>query len=91
MTEPLHDKTIEYLLNLKNHPSISESDYNQILSMLCEKVLCQDSEKVDARIQNIEESKQKCSSCGKSLESWERETCGPCRIKDPGFAEELDE
>ena len=87
----LHDKTIEYLQILKNDPRITESDYQNVLKMLCEKILHDDYQKIDAKIRSIEVSKNKCKSCGIILESWERKVCGPCRMKDPHFAEELDE
>ena len=91
MMEDLHEKTIEYLQTIKNDPRISESDYQDALRMLCEKILHDDCQKIDAEILSIEDSKNKCKSCGKILESWERRVCGPCRIQDPRFAEELDE
>ena len=87
----LHDKTIEYLQTLKNDSGISKSDYNDVLMILCEKVLHDDYQKINVEIQSIENSKNKCKSCGIVLESWERKVCGPCRIKDSRFAEELDE
>ena len=91
MIENLHDKTIEYLQTLKTNPRINESDYDAVLTVLSEKVLHEDYQKINAEIQTIENSKNKCTSCGGVLESWERKICGPCRIKDPNFAEELDE
>ena len=35
--------------------------------------------------------KWKCETCGEILGPFEREVCGPCRMKDPRFKEELDE
>jgi hypothetical protein len=32
-----------------------------------------------------------CETCGNVLGQFERKVCGPCRIKDPRFKEELDE
>ena len=34
---------------------------------------------------------KKCETCGEELGPFERDVCGPCRIKDPKFKEELDE
>lgn len=34
---------------------------------------------------------KKCETCGHVLGPFEREVCGPCRIKDSRFKEELDE
>ena len=34
---------------------------------------------------------KKCETCGEGLGPFERDVCGPCRIKDPKFKEELDE
>ena len=89
--KPLYDKTIEYIFALRDDPTINQSEYHQILVMLCEMVLHEDVNKIETDIENIEQSKQKCSSCGVILENWEREICGPCKIKDPKFEEELDE
>ena len=87
----VHDKTIEYLINLRNESSIEESDYRQILVILCDRILHQEVEKINSQIEKKLESKQKCNSCGEILESWEKEICGPCKIKDSRFEDELDE
>ena len=34
---------------------------------------------------------KKCKSCGDVLGPFERDMCGPCRIKDPKFKEESDD
>jgi len=34
---------------------------------------------------------KKCETCGEDLGPFERNVCGPCKIKDPKFKEELDE
>lgn len=34
---------------------------------------------------------KKCETCGEDLGPFERNVCGPCKIKDPRFKEELDE
>ena len=34
---------------------------------------------------------KKCETCGEILGPFERKVCGPCRMKDPRFKEELDE
>ena len=91
MIENLRDKTIEYLQTLKTNPTINEFDYEDVIRVLSEKILHEDYQKINAEIQTIENSKNKCTSCGCVLESWERKICGPCRIKDPNFSEELDE
>ena len=38
-----------------------------------------------------EEGNKECTHCGKTLGPFERDVCGPCRMKDPKFKEELDE
>ena len=87
----VHDKTVDFLINLRSKSSIEESDYRQILVILCDRILHQDVEKISLQIEKKLESKQKCSSCGEPLESWEKEICGPCKIKDSRFEDELDE
>jgi len=89
--KPLYYKTMDYILALRNDPTIKQSEYHQILVILCEKILHEDMNKIETDLENAEQSKQKCSSCGGTLETWEREICGPCKIKDPKFEEELDE
>ncbi|MDH3736436.1 MAG: hypothetical protein OEQ94_05360 [Nitrosopumilus sp.] len=54
-------------------------------------ILREDEDKIETELENAEQLKQKCGSCGEPLEIWEREICGPCKIKDPRFEEELDE
>lgn len=39
-------------------------------------------------IENTENLKQKCSSCGASLDPWEKGRCGPCKIADERIPEE---
>jgi len=34
---------------------------------------------------------KKCETCRENLGPFERDVCGPCRIKNPKFKEELDE
>jgi len=87
----LHDKTIDYLLTLRKDHTVKESEYHQIFVMLCEMILHEDENKIETELENAEQFKQKCSSCGEHLEAWEQEICGPCKIKDPRFEEELDE
>ena len=87
----LYDRTIDYILDLRDNSTVKQSEYQQILVMLCEKILHEDVNKIETDLENAEKSKQKCSSCGVILETWEREICGPCKIKDPKFEEEPDE
>ncbi len=89
--KPIYDKTIDYIISLRDDPTVKQSEYHQILVLLCEKILHEDVNKIETAIENAEQSKQKCSACGEILETWEREICGPCKIKDPKFEEELDE
>ena len=81
----LHDKTVKFLIDLKNSSNVEDSDYQKILEILCDKILQQDLEKINSEIVLSTESKQKCSSCGEPLEDWEKELCGPCKINDPRF------
>ena len=87
----LHNKTIDYLLTLRKDQTVKESKYHQILVILCDMILREDEDKIETELENAEQLKQKCGSCGEPLETWEREICGPCKIKDPRFEEELDE
>ena len=87
----LHERTIEYLSALKTDSKVQESDYHEILAVLCKDILEEDVEKIDSKIEEGLQSKQKCSSCREMLESWEKEICGPCKINDPKFADESDE
>ncbi len=32
-----------------------------------------------------------CSSCGDSLKDWEKNICGPCKIKDDKYPEEMED
>jgi recombinational DNA repair protein RecR len=89
--KPIYDKTIDYIIFLRDEPTVKQSEYHRILVLLCEKILHEDVNKIETVIENAEQSKQKCSACGGILETWEREICGPCKIKDPKFEEELDE
>ena len=89
--DKLHDSTIDYLLTLRKDQTVKESEYDQIFVMLCEMILHEDVYEIETELENAEQLKQKCSSCGEPLETWEREICGPCKIKDPRFEEELDE
>lgn len=43
---------------------------------------------IKADIEEIDHSKQVCSSCGISLKDWEKDICGPCKIKDGRYLEE---
>ena len=47
----VHDKTVDYLINLRNESSIEESDYRQILVILCDRILHQDVEKINLQIE----------------------------------------
>jgi len=89
--DKLHDSTIDYLLTLRKDQTVKESEYDQIFVMLCDMILHEDVYEIETELENAEQLKQKCSSCGEPLETWEREICGPCKIKDPRFEEELDE
>ena len=44
--KPLYDKTIEYIFALRDDPTINQSEYHQILVMLCEMVLHEDVNKI---------------------------------------------
>lgn len=43
---------------------------------------------IKENLEQIEQPKQKCSSCGEPLDTWERGICGPCKIKDERYEEE---
>lgn len=85
------ERTIEFLFSLKNDPDIDESDFEDILAVLGDRILKQDADEIRANLENIGQSKQKCASCGELLGAWEKGICGPCKITDPKFKEELDE
>ena len=87
----LHDKTMKYLIDLKNNSNVEEQDYQKILEILCEKIIQQDVKKIKSEIELATQSKQKCSSCGEPLEDWEKELCGPCKINDPRFKDIIEE
>lgn len=87
----LQDKTMEFLVELKKEKNIEEFDFQKIAEMLCQKVLQQDTEKVNLEIEKMMQSKDNCNACGVPLEHWEKEICGPCKIKDPRFKDETDE
>ena len=87
----LHDKTIEYLVELKKEKSIQELEFQKIVEILSEKALQQDSEKINLEVEKVLQSRENCNSCGEPLEHWEKEICGPCKIKDPRFKDEVDE
>lgn len=39
-------------------------------------------------LEKIEHTTEKCSSCGNTLDPWEKEICGPCKISDERIPEE---
>ena len=93
LDKTLYDKTINYISTLRTSPTVNESEYRQILAMLCDVVLHEeDVEKIHTTIENFEKSNQKCSSCGIPLDTWEKDICGPCKINDVRFSDDsLDE
>ena len=42
-------------------------------------------------IEKNENSSRTCNSCGESLKEWEKEICGPCKIKDDRYPEERED
>ncbi|WP_316505023.1 hypothetical protein [Nitrosopumilus sp.] len=84
----LHEKTLEYLLILKKDLTVQESNYQEILHILSKAILDEEVDIVNSEINDALQSNQECSSCGETLEHWEKEICGPCKINDPRFADD---
>ena len=91
ITNFLREQTINYLINIKSDTSVDDSSFNQVLITLSDLVLHEDPNKIKSEIEKIHESKKKCTSCGSVLGPFERKVCGPCRLKDPRYKDELDE
>ena len=85
--------------NLENEREILKNTLNELLLSLDKKPNSADTIKTYEKLISIlkieldtsEQSNKKCSSCGELLDSWEHEICGPCKIKDDRYQEELDE
>ena len=79
--EILKNTLKELLLSLDKKPHSVEiiKTYEKLISIL----------KIE--LDTSEQSNKKCLSCGELLDSWEHEICGPCKIKDDRYQEELDE
>ena len=46
---------------------------------------------IKADIEKSERPTKKCNSCGASLKDWEKDICGPCKIKDDRYPEEMED
>ena len=85
--------------NLDEEKEILKNTLNKLLLSLDKKPHSTDTIKIYKKLISIlkiklntsEQSNKKCSSCGELLDSWERDMCGPCKIKDDRYQEELDE
>ena len=79
--EILKNTLNELLLSLDKKPHSTDiiKTYEKLISIL------------KIKLDTSEQSNKKCSSCGELLDSWERDMCGPCKIKDDRYQEELDE
>ena len=86
MTEDIEQKkeslkeNLEKLLKFVNELETSQSIkiYENLIATL------------KTEIEKTETPTQKCKSCGTSLDPWEKERCGPCKIADERIPEEED-
>ena len=85
--------------NLDEEREILKNVLNDLLSSLDKKSQSSDTIKIYQKIISVlkieldtsQQSEKKCSSCGELLDSWEHDMCGPCKIKNDSYQEELDE
>ncbi len=45
---------------------------------------------IKKELENLSQPIKNCKSCGESLDPWEKEICGPCKIADNRYEEEED-
>lgn len=71
-------KTLEDLLKIVNNLEDSKSIpiYENLVAT------------TKSELEKTEHSTEKCNSCGNTLDPWEKEICGPCKISDERIPEE---
>ena len=89
MNSVLYNQTLDFLSTLKENSTLDKQEYRKILVMLCDLILNEDPDKIQKSLENAEKSKQNCKSCGTQLETWESEVCGPCKVDDPRFTDDI--
>ncbi|MGH1521748.1 MAG: hypothetical protein ACRBB2_05180 [Nitrosopumilus sp.] len=89
MNSTLYDQTLEFISTLRDNSTVGEQGYPKILLMLCDLILHENPDKIHTTIENTKKIKQQCNSCGTQLETWENEICGPCKVDDPRFTDDI--
>ena len=89
MNSIIYDQTLNFISILREDSTIGEQEYCKILKILCDLILHEDPAKIQTILENSKKSKQHCNSCGTQLEIWEKEICGPCKMDDPRFTDDI--
>ena len=89
MNNLLYEQTLDFISTLKDNSAISEQEYRKILVVLCDLILHEDPNKITTILENTKKSRKYCNTCGTQLETWEDEICGPCKIDDHRFTDDI--